>query len=747
MLNPGVHVQQRAINTVLAILAVALTAYTMAIHGFPVLSNALFAVIVVTTTVVPGFVWSTWAADTPWLARLAVSFTIGLPAQLLGWFAAVSTGWAPLTWIVPLGIAAGGAVLMRKRLVEEFKTPKPALGVAGAGAAFVLWLLALTQIAQHWWLHPMQSRHWYQDLYWHLAINASAMHRVPVVDPQAIGEQLSYHWLSNAHVAGLTLAGGFDLQHITRIGWIVPIYAATLGLVLGLTHYLSRSTTAGLLAVAFVIWQPIYQLNTAFNALTTGSFIALSPSHLFNLPIAVALLWLIIVVVRSHGPRRYRALPALIGLTVMAPGAKISLLPVFACGVIAALALSLLTRHRRGILTVLVAFFGIVTVLTLPIFGGGGGGSSFELFGGARQRPLYIASADTLSTMDVAMRVLVVVAFVTILVLNHLWWAVGLGAFHWRDPVAWLFMGIVGASLGVTLLLVHPGQSQVYFATGIQPIAAVMAGVGLHRLAQRTHRQIGLKATLALGVAGIAGGLIVRKMVALTPALAQLNPGTIVKYLALSVVPVVVVAAVGLLAARRKKLFLATVLLIAVFVTSLSSAPSILTQLNVKTYRPLYTAPAPSTTIQRNTLNQDEIDATAWAARHLPADAVLATNVHCMSIATSHHCDNRGFWVAALTERHVLLGGWGYTTLGRSTQGIDGRRHTEQPYPDTALFDLNESAFYAPSANVMDALRKRGVTHLLADSRAKPVSPSLTRHCTEIYRNDTVTICQIAPVQ
>jgi hypothetical protein len=143
-------------------------------------------------------------------------------------------------------------------------------------------------------------------------------------------------------------------------------------------------------------------------------------------------------------------------------------------------------------------------------------------------------------------------------------------------------------------------------------------------------------------------------------------------------------------------------------------------------------------------LSAGQMRAALWLYRHTPADAVIATNVHCQPEPTRPHCDARAFWVTGLGGRRALIEGWGYTDAAVAANGRDGLGFTRQPAPDLARFELNERVFTAPSAADLETLQRRyRVGWLFADRAAGPVSPRLDQLATPRYSDATVTIYQL----
>jgi hypothetical protein len=109
------------------------------------------------------------------------------------------------------------------------------------------------------------------------------------------------------------------------------------------------------------------------------------------------------------------------------------------------------------------------------------------------------------------------------------------------------------------------------------------------------------------------------------------------------------------------------------------------------------------------------LDAAAWLQRHSATDDLLATNAH-RQHPGAH--DNRGFWIAAFTQRHVLVQGWGYAPPVLAESARRRASSIDLPYWDPALLATNDAAFRRPSSATVDRLRaQHGVRWLFLDDR------------------------------
>jgi hypothetical protein len=110
--------------------------------------------------------------------------------------------------------------------------------------------------------------------------------------------------------------------------------------------------------------------------------------------------------------------------------------------------------------------------------------------------------------------------------------------------------------------------------------------------------------------------------------------------------------------------------------------------------------------------------AAEWLEENSAATDIVATNVHCADPAEKR-CDNRSFWVSWLTERRIVVEGWGYTreTNDARSQG----RAAYLPIPDPERLQVNDAAFLQPSAETVGRLAETYDVSWLFVSKDYPV--------------------------
>jgi hypothetical protein len=118
----------------------------------------------------------------------------------------------------------------------------------------------------------------------------------------------------------------------------------------------------------------------------------------------------------------------------------------------------------------------------------------------------------------------------------------------------------------------------------------------------------------------------------------------------------------------------------------------------------------------------------------------VATDAHCRPGGRDGRCDARSFWVAAFTERRVLVEGWGYNARLQALGNAGGRRYTEWPFWDARKLAVNDAAFTAPTSAGLAALRRYGVRWLITDH---PAAPALAALAPPRYQSGPVTVYEL----
>ena len=672
---------------------------------------------------------------------VCVAFIVGIMVQLVAWAVLVGAGFGAGLILYPAVLLAVGILVpaLRRRLhVPPYteRVPGPAAWVMTAAYAFMVTMLGLRTFS----LAPLPpgSAHWYQDLYWHLAISAEARHSVPPQVPQVAGQTLKYHWFSNAHMAADSLVGHLSVMVVTMRLWYLPVIAVTVAMTYLLATRMARTPKAGVVAVALLVigasFNPVHWL----GGLATNSFVPLSPSEMLGLPVLLLVTWWLADLVRGarwHWPAW--VLLALLLLTCA--GAKSSNLPVLIGGLILVLVVSLLQRRLSWRTASAAGMVVVALVGTAPFLAGGSAASKIELLSIAHyvQHRLHEPVMGFLPHLVGTSVILLLIAVAILIQFAGVLLAIPL----LKDPAAVLMVGIVAAGGAAMFLIDHPSLSEAYFMLGVLPILDVLIAWGFavvwHRAGLSVRRRRELVPVLGAAVAGvlITYGLRLLGTSHLATWPDQLRAVLAIGIAVLALVWVTLVLTRTTGRAGRLRLIAVTALLAAVMVPSTVATAT--------------TAVSTVPPEKRPHLTSAEIAGTTWLRRHVPADDLVATNVHCVNTRTTPHCDSRAFWVTGLGEHQAFVESWGYTDEAQATAsaplapGQVRIPYAKQNFFDPARLRLNDSAFSAPTRAGLDQLYRDGVRVLFADAGAAHVSGTLQDLATRVFHQRRVTIYRL----
>ncbi|MEU8103045.1 hypothetical protein AB0C18_04885 [Nonomuraea muscovyensis] len=561
------------------------------------------------------------------------------------------------------------------------------------------------------------------DMPFHLALVGELTHHVPPMVPMVAGEPLAYHWFVYAHLAAAGRLTGIEpLVLLFRLG-MLPMLAAIVVLA-GMTgRRLTRSWCGAAVTVVGTVFVGAPSLYLGANGLFTWGGIPdtawISPTQTLGALLFAAVV-LVLIDLLEHRPRDVRGWCLAAVLLVALTGAKATYLPLLAAG-LAVVAAVRVVRGRRPSRPVLI---GMGLTAACILF------AQFVLFGRARQGLIV----DPFSFMRVTWSELTGAAeppgggvpgiAPVYLVCWALTWLGVLGlAVRPRQllrPAVTLMLGVGVAGLSAALLFGHPGRSQLFFLWGGYPYLAAVTAWGLLVLVRRAG--LSPRATACAAGAGLAAAYLVPLLCGVTIPLAP-GQDTGVLYRPYLVLGLTAVAAVVLLARWRGLRGAAALVVVALaavglpaygharvlsaldgFVTTAPAAPA--------TARPAARGPVTEQAIPAGALT-----AGRWLRAHSAPGDLVATNAHCRW-GREDPCDSRFPWVAALSERRVLVEGWAYTAANLS-RWRPGLPPESLPFWDQELLRLNDAAFRVPSAEVMRLLRERhGVRWLFAEERS-----------------------------
>jgi hypothetical protein len=446
---------------------------------------------------------------------------------------------------------------------------------------------------------------------------------------------------------------------------------------------------------------------------------------------------------RPPGPAWFLVPP----LALACAGAKSSALPPFVAG----LALAGLVawwrdrRFPRAVAVFILALFAVMLVGAVLFAGGGAGTLGLQPLSLLRWMEPYnltLGVEDGVSPGGLVPPGVQKAGTTGVIFIAGVvgWWMLMQGArlvgvvFLRRDsdPAAWLLGGMAAAGLGAALLLWHPSASQLYFLLCAAPFGTVLT---VWMLAERIRRW-------CVPVAGLVAGAL---WAIWSPAVPAPVVHTKTDWAWALAVPLlraagpVLVAAIVVLVLRRPFRVLVVAVLAAVLGAGIATGATVSVDALFDGFA--RAAPPPPTA---RMVTRDEMRAALWLDEHADNNDVVATNVHCVPVARHRPCDARAFWVAGLGGRRTVVESWAYSDATVAANGVGGLKYVLQPPPDPVRFAVNERVFVAADPADLRYLREEyGVTWLVADRRAGPVSPALDRLTVPRYSSGPVTVYEL----
>lgn len=753
-------------------------------------STAWYLVAFVVTALAPGFVLARLCLPDArtWMGMAGQAFGVGIPFTLLGWFFSVLTDWGGAAWMLSVVVCALSLMLSTWRAKLSFTpeariNPLSALALVAAAAVQLKSFMAQLNMSQ---LLPAGS-FWYQDNLWHLGINGLLKNRLIPTFPQVLGEPLNYHWLANAHMAGMELATGLPNDMVLLRLWFFPMIVGAGLIAVPLVEMCTRRVYLAPYAGAIVLLAPSLRLDNWMGMSQYSAWVPNSPSQTLAIPFLLMTVYLAVLMIirfrRTSMPVAFWVLA--IAVFLLAPGAKSSHLPVIAAGALFALVASLkiagLRPYRFGLGAVLALSIAAVGATSF-LFAGSGAGTGLQIGSTIRRMAPwsfvtgvdpYISSGLLLPGVTGISRLFLLGGILVIFLVNFAWIAPGVAAMaaprlakndpsrdessareksslfigeEARQVVLWFMLGLGLGGFAACMVVDHDGMSQVYFLYGAMAILACFAiigtdvalsqikssrlpqerGDGLERISPRWL----LTVTIA---AGVAGGLLLFNV---RPIFRKPSEKWLVGPLVTLEIGVFVLMAVGIWALA----YLFTTSKAGNRAVKACAMISLLIAGTVSTVPALWGAPPGR---QGIVIPQSSVQAATWIRDHTSPDTVIATNSHCLSGKTAPNCDARSFWVSGMSERQTFIEGWAYTAAAHKAHGVDRRSYSRQPFSDPQAYEMNERAIGSADPDAIKYLQDRGVTYLFAVTSVSPVSSALNQEADLVYQTKTVRIYRL----
>ncbi|XVQ82601.1 hypothetical protein ACQP2K_27570 [Microbispora siamensis] len=727
--------------------AVAVTALAAAVvlyYGVAPRDLLLFGVYVVVCLAVPGtlLLRALYRGRRTLAEEIALGLALGYALEVFTYIPARAIG-VPLL-VLAWPVTTYALFLLVPRLRRHWRRPphQPSpLWWSWALALTMTYLLALTTttfIRKHALVWPALGNA-STDMPFQLALIGELRNHLPPSVPMVAGEPLFYHWFVYAHFAASSWITGIEpLVLLFRLG-MLPMLAAIVILVGMVARRVIGSWTGAFPAVISAVAVGAVSLYMGAAYLFTWGGIAdaswTSPTHAFgSLLFAPAVL---LVIDLRH--RRDTGGYVLLGVFLVAVmGAKAVFLPLLGAGLLTAVALETATRRRPSWPT--LAALGMTTACSLF--------AQVVLFGGVRNEMIFdLASFARVSWGELTGlrdQLPTVSGQVGVASIYVLCWVIAWGGIlglasrprSLTRPGVALMLGMGAAGLGAALLLGHPGRSQLFFLCGAYPYLAVISVYGALVLARRAR--ISRRMVVCSAVAGTAVAYLITFVCGVTLPLGPGKPDGLLyrPYALLLAVLVLAAALLTVVWGRLRAWALITIACTAVGMTAYVHA-RVVSAVGLSTGDTHLVQRTPETVIP-----QGVTTAARWLRDHSAPNDVVATNAHCRWNIPGA-CNSGQSWIAALSERRVLVEGWSYTTtiLLQWRPGLDPEH---LPFWDGERLRLNDAAFDAPSAAVIRDLHDRyGVRWLFADERTAGLSPRIRDYATLVFRSGDCAVYRL----
>ncbi|GAB3812006.1 hypothetical protein GCM10028799_07690 [Kribbella italica] len=656
---------------------------------------------------------------------LAFGTGFGFALSILSYLPGRAIGIPYLPLAVPLlTIAAFTALKHLRPYWRSKRSPMPtwwAWSVAGA-VALGLWVITRAGLQIEPIAFP-DAAFQYSDMPYQLALAAELKHHLPGQIPFVTGQQLDYHWFLHAELAAANWQTGIELDVLLRR--LMPVTAALVPIlsVAALATRLARKSWAGPLAAWLLVTVTSFDVygwggrDLISQAAYSSAVLMYSPTHAFAVVLAFPVVYSIVCLLRRD-PHRGTWLLLVIGLAALA-GAKASFVPLLVVAVALAIAVRLVTERRldRTSVGLGLAVLAALRFAQFVLFSAGSSGIAFGP-GQAFRAMAGRVGFESRYSDHAAAAVVIGTTGATLLVS---WSLAGLGMLgfarerKWKDPAAVFLAGFVLAGIAAAALLRHPGFSQLYFLRAAFPFAIAASAWGLTLLLSGPRlRQIGPRLLLAL-----AGGMVLAQVVAyLTPRRPRSGQGVLaVSFQVIwpwaAVLLVAGLAALVLSRTAERTAALGLGILIVLGAAAVNVPKTMVTTL---TDQVCVAGPdRPECRQTRRQVPTGGAEAARYIRDHSAVGDKLATNSHCTPVYADRTCDARNFWLAAYSERRVLVEGWAYTPTAQGRRNADAA--INGPFWNQPLLQLNDSAFKRPSKRVLDQLwNQYGVRWLVFDT-------------------------------
>lgn len=705
----------------------------------------------------PGFIL--WRLASPFRHNLiedvAAGSLVGVAILLLVYMGVAPLGlqqWAWL-WAAPVLMAGAAVPRWRRRVLSKVERPIHPVTAWLIVAACALPLYGTGRYRNLLPAPYTDARSNSPDMAFHQALSASAKYDFPLQAPYVNGEQMDYHYFWHQFTAATSWATGIDLTDLVyTIGW-VPLLIAGTALIFALTDRLAPSSHwAGPLAIAVASIGGTVSAYPQGSLLSEGlmNYIWGSPTQ--NLGGALITLLALIGVDLLRGRSSPSTWVMFVVIAAAGSGSKATVLPLIICGLALVVFVRLCYgRLARSAVLIAVALGGIFAASIVVVFGMHSSGLAVKPWVTFAKIGIYPLIADPLPSGQFdhsAMWISGITACLGLILGSAgLIILTGTAARWFRDPGMIFLVGISIAGFCAMILTDQPGTSQLYFHRTAVPVIAALAAGGVWMLVfwfADKHSDLVVLASVLGGIGATAAARAIVKAGGANPFRQDDGSlhGLIAPWVWTIALLLLVAAVVTVVWKRgRHRRGRPTRIAMASFALAGMGAGLFLPVQAMAEYKPVVLAPQTDKQLLGPTRSQAA--AAVWLRDHAAPGELIATNAHCASKNTLG-CDARHFWISALSERHVLIEGWGYTNTLNDLVAGTGMGPNSLPFWDQPRLEENDIVFVAPTRDNLRVLREKyGVRWLYADPTQTIVSSTLNSLATLRFKASDALVYEL----
>lgn len=688
----------------------------------------------------------------PLALDLALGGAVGTALLLPAWWGQLHLG-VPCALTLAVVVVALLAPPTTRRRALDRSAGRLSRGVSPSLSGLVLLVLGwtvgdFTRWTDHW---QSTSRTYYPDVLFNLSLTAEAHRALPLTLPQVAGESLPYHWFANVAMAAVGELGRVPDPVVVLQLWYPYVTGLTaLALAAAAGEMFSDRSTGSWAAWIAMGWTSIggaTALATAPLTITQNSWASPSMSY------ALLLMMPALAAIVGQLDGTWRPGPSLAlgaGLFAVLTVAKTTVLPVLGVGVGCVLLVAVARRRWRDAarasawcLLVEAAFLGARGL----VYGSSVDGLVVRPFSYvwrsmvgrdamlADSVPRSVSQAWTSATGVGVLIVLVAVLAVSTVAV--VWPGIRRPA-GGEAVLAPLLLGGGAAGLGATLLLSHPGTSEVFFLRAAFPLLAMSAAGALAPTWQAASPRLRLRLLVAVAVGAVAWTALTRARL-----LEQVvvEPWAVLGAVRLGGYAVVValLALAAWVATRRRDDLLTLAPWAVVLAAGLGTTLGHVVPTERGTVAAAIRADNP------NPLRVAELDAAAVLRSTARPEDVVVTNTSCLlpRERIAGHCDARGFWVSALGGHRTLVSGWGYDRRILARGATSTRPYPTLAFWDPPLLRTNLQVIERADPEAVTRVCRSGARWILADAAYGPVSPRLSEVGARLFVADGVQVLRL----